>query len=294
MVAVLKKRIDRVIGQTYLHNGIVKKWVKGGIKSKSNPTGGRWEPKKTPEIIKKKREYDILYRKNNLEKRRQQNAKYYSDPENKKKKAINDKKYYIANREKILQQNLEYNKKNGKEIYQRRKAYSKQYAKNNKESRRKWRIEYEKKNKDRIKKKNKEYQKTNREKINLYHKNRRKKDKEYQILKNLRNRIWYALCGKTKSAATIKLIGCSIEELKTHLQSKWEDWMSWDNYGKGDQTYDDDWWVIDHIKPCATFDMSNLEEQKKCFHFSNLQPLHWLENAKKGDTWIKEESLDDD
>ena len=41
--------------------------------------------------------------------------------------------------------------------------------------------------------------------------------------------------------------------------------MSWDNYGSA--------WHIDHIRPCSSFDFSDPEQQKKCFHFSNLQPL---------------------
>ena len=39
---------------------------------------------------------------------------------------------------------------------------------------------------------------------------------------------------------------------------------------------------IDHIKPCIKFDLRNPEEQRKCFHFTNLQPLWWYDNLKKG------------
>ena len=50
--------------------------------------------------------------------------------------------------------------------------------------------------------------------------------------------------------------------------------MNWENYGK---------WHIDHIKPISKFDMTDQEEQKKCFHWSNLQPLWAEENISKGD-----------
>jgi len=50
--------------------------------------------------------------------------------------------------------------------------------------------------------------------------------------------------------------------------------MTWSNYGKG--------WHIDHIKPCASFDLSNPEQQKICFHYTNLQPLWAIDNIKKG------------
>lgn len=52
--------------------------------------------------------------------------------------------------------------------------------------------------------------------------------------------------------------------------------MNWDNYGQGN-----DRWVIDHIIPCAAFDLTNVEDQKKCFHHTNLRALWWLDNARK-------------
>ena len=145
-------------------------------------------------------------------------------------------------------------------------------------------IQY-KKNRLRYLQEKKVYFQNNKEKIYKSRKNRYKNNENFRLACRLRGRLNDAIRRNSKANSALVLLGCSIEELKTHLQSKWEDWMSWDNYGKGDRTYDDDWWVIDHIKPCAAFDMSNPEEQQKCFHFSNLQPLHWIENGKKGDKW---------
>lgn len=54
--------------------------------------------------------------------------------------------------------------------------------------------------------------------------------------------------------------------------------MSWENYGK---------WHIDHIKPCSKFDLTVKEEQYKCFHYSNLQPLWGPENSAKGNRWVE-------
>jgi hypothetical protein len=66
-----------------------------------------------------------------------------------------------------------------------------------------------------------------------------------------------------------------MSDLFKHLESKFTEGMSWSNYGyKG--------WHVDHIKPCASFDLSDPEEQKKCFHYTNLQPLWWYDNFKKG------------
>ncbi len=58
--------------------------------------------------------------------------------------------------------------------------------------------------------------------------------------------------------------------------------MSWENYGKGDNGRGMQEWHIDHIKPCASFDLSKPEQQKLCFNYTNLQPLWAEENMKKG------------
>ena len=91
----------------------------------------------------------------------------------------------------------------------------------------------------------------------------------------LRIRLNKALRNNQKYGNTIKLIGCSIEQLKQHLESKFKLDMSWNNYG----IYG---WHIDHIKPCASFDLSKPSEQRKCFHYTNLQPLWAIDNLKKG------------
>ena len=64
-----------------------------------------------------------------------------------------------------------------------------------------------------------------------------------------------------------------MEEYTLYLESKFTPIMTWDNYA----TY----WEIDHIKPICKFDLSNEGEMKKCFHFSNTQPLTRDENREK-------------
>jgi len=112
---------------------------------------------------------------------------------------------------------------------------------------------------------------------NDYFKDRRKTNINFKLSQYLRTRIWWALKGICKSAKTIKLLGCSIENLKQHLEMQFKPEMTWDNYGK---------WHIDHIKPCASFDLSKPNEQQKCFHYTNLQPLWALENLIKKDKII--------
>lgn len=104
-----------------------------------------------------------------------------------------------------------------------------------------------------------------------YH--RRKKVFSYRMTMNLRSRIFKALKGKDKSEFTIELIGCNINYFKNYISNLFQEGMNWENYGK---------WHIDHIKPCSSFELSDPEQQKICFHYSNLQPLWALDNLKKG------------
>lgn len=111
-----------------------------------------------------------------------------------------------------------------------------------------------------------------------YQRHRRKQDPQFKIANNLRRRMGEALrkgYGK-KSGGTLELVGCSWAELKSHLESQFTDGMSWENYGRTG-------WHVDHIKPCAFFDLTIDEQQKECFHYTNLQPLWAEDNIKKSD-----------
>jgi hypothetical protein len=95
------------------------------------------------------------------------------------------------------------------------------------------------------------------------------------VAKNLRNRINLALNGISKSASTQELLGCSFDVFIQHLESQFKNGMSWGNRGRTG-------WHIDHIRPCASFDLSDPEQQRECFHYSNLQPLWAVDNIRKG------------
>jgi hypothetical protein len=110
-------------------------------------------------------------------------------------------------------------------------------------------------------------------KMNKRLKERRENDPVYKISSNCRVRFRNGLKGNPKSAKTEALIGCSFEFLKDYLESKFSSGMSWENYGE---------WHIDHIKPISKFNLLCPEEQKKCFHYTNLQPLWAKDNFKKG------------
>ena len=121
---------------------------------------------------------------------------------------------------------------------------------------------------------NKTYNKKHRKKLTEKFLERRKKDPAFKILTILRGRIRQALKGYNKSDLTVKLLGCNIEEFWIHLEKKFTKGMTRENHGE---------WHVDHIIPCASFDLSKPEEQAKCFHYTNLQPLWAIDNLKKGD-----------
>ena len=169
------------------------------------------------------------------------------------------KQYYSLNRNEINQKHKENYIKYGNNWKTTRKKY---YTEN-----KTYLLDIQK---DRLKNPNVKF---NRNKVAAVRdKIRRSSDPGYRIKKTMRTRIWHALKGTYKSNTTEKLIGCSFEDLKIYIEKKFTDGMNWENYGK---------WHIDHIIPCASFDLTKLEEQCKCFHYTNLQPLWAKDNIKK-------------
>lgn len=114
---------------------------------------------------------------------------------------------------------------------------------------------------------------------------RYREDPRYRVEINIRTRITTVLRRKLllghKSAASMQLVGCSVEKLMEHIESQFKPGMTWDNHGE---------WHIDHIRPCASFNLIDPEEQRKCFHYTNLQPLTAEENLKKQAKWQEQES----
>lgn len=108
-------------------------------------------------------------------------------------------------------------------------------------------------------------------------KQRRNNKTNYYFSKILRARTYRVLHGLQKSAPTLKLLGCSIPTLRFHLESQFSHGMTWNNYGAH--------WEIDHIRPCASFDLRLPEHQRECFHYLNLQPLRVTDNRRKHAVW---------
>jgi hypothetical protein len=116
-----------------------------------------------------------------------------------------------------------------------------------------------------------------------YAKNKALKNDNYKIdrLKNnLRARISKIVSGAVKVGSAVKDLGCTIDEFKLYIESKFEPGMTWNNYGHRT-------WHIDHIQPLASFDLTLPEELKKACHYTNLQPLWAKDNLSKSDKWRK-------
>lgn len=95
----------------------------------------------------------------------------------------------------------------------------------------------------------------------------------------LRSRLNKALKRSTKTGSAVADLGCSIDELKTYLESKFKPGMTWENYGRYG-------WHIDHVIPISLFDLSDSEQLKKACNYANLQPMWAKDNWSKGAKWL--------
>lgn len=192
------------------------------------------------------------------------------------------KTYYQENKEDIKAKVVTYALQNKTKIKEYKKNYYVEnkagviadYNEKNKEAIKKTKKASREKSKEQTKMYNKAYRKENRESIRLYERNKFLTDPNYRIRKSLGSRLTKAVRRGEKKNSIVSLIGCTLDELRIHLERQFKPGMSWENYGlKG--------WHIDHRVPCNSFDLSKEEEQKACFHFTNLEPLWAFDNLSK-------------
>jgi hypothetical protein len=127
-----------------------------------------------------------------------------------------------------------------------------------------------------------EWAKRNPEKQKAAHKrtwNRIMNDPVKLIKARIRQRISKAIklygSGVYVEGGKLRYLGCTAAEAVTHIERQMNSRMTWDNYGSS--------WHIDHIQPCAAYDMTKEEDRRKAFHYTNLQPLWARANVRKGD-----------
>lgn len=162
---------------------------------------------------------------------------------------------------------------------QRAKELRAEYRKNNLEREREMNRQYNAENKEYLYEKKKEYIAANPDRVRRWWRNdmdRRLSNPETKLIHYQRTRINQALRGKGKSKQTLELIGCTAAEFKAHIESQFQEGMSWDNYGE---------WHVDHIKPCSIFNLLLDRDQEVCFNFRNTQPLWASDNLSKGNKY---------
>ena len=147
-------------------------------------------------------------------------------------------------------------------------TYKSQYQVENKEKIKQYNDMYTVKNKVARQKYKKKYSLENKDKINQTNKKYYSNNPSVKIGRSLSGRVRSAIknSGGTKSQSSCEFLGCTRDEVCKYLESKFTTGMTWENHG----LYG---WHIDHIKPCDSFDLTNPEQQRVCFHYTNLQPL---------------------
>ena len=100
-----------------------------------------------------------------------------------------------------------------------------------------------------------------------------REDPNFKMAKNLRARIREALKGNPKVDHTLILLGCSLDFFRAWFTYCFTEDMNFDNHGEI--------WHIDHTIPCSKFNLINEEQQRQCFHWTNMKPMYAKENLKK-------------
>lgn len=138
---------------------------------------------------------------------------------------------------------------------------------------------YRKTHKETIRIQNRKWVTINRKKHNQNNnaraKQRRKEDLGYKLGCYLRSRTTEAVRGNWKNGSVVKDLGCTIEELRHYIESKFQYGMTWDNWSVSG-------WHIDHVIPLASFNLADRTQFLKAAHYTNLQPLWAKDNLRKG------------
>lgn len=195
------------------------------------------------------------------------------------------KRMFIALAAQELARRRDVRRKQTRESMRRYPERNKKNADNYRERNRKYRSDYFKAryaaNRESEISRSKAYFAANKEKAMAQKKRRQRErtqqDPIFRIICNFRKQLSVFVTRCFKKVSTENLIGCSRAELRAHLESQFTAGMDWGNYGRGLRK-----WTIDHILPISSFDMSDAGDQVRCWHFSNLQPLWFVDNVRKG------------
>lgn len=199
-------------------------------------------------------EKNKIWRENNKGKLNTYNKEYYK--QNKEKAKFNKQRHREENKEYYS----EYNKKHYQENKDKYKESAKKYYEQNKEKQKEY---------------GKEHYQENKEHYAEYYKEKYNSDPDFKLAKIIRSfcfRVTNAV-KEDKELRSLEYLGCSLAEFKAHIESQWQEGMTWENHSK-------DGWHIDHIKPLDWF-IKNSDDPWQANHYLNLQPLWAEENLSK-------------
>jgi predicted RNA-binding Zn-ribbon protein involved in translation (DUF1610 family) len=182
------------------------------------------------------------------------------------------KQYYQDNKEEERESTKQWRSDNSKHV----KEWKKENAKQINKTAKKWREN----NPEKVKQADKTYRKGHREQMNERQRKKRHNNYALRLNTNVGNSIRESLRGMKKGRHWEGLVGYHLEELVVHLESKFTEGMSWDNYGYGKYK-----WNLDHVIAVAKFNITSAECQdfKDCWALINLQPLWHVRNMEKSD-----------
>lgn len=188
------------------------------------------------------------------------------------------KAYNIKNKEAVKKLKADYNLANKAHL----KEVARQYYQTHKQEFYERQAKWTKENPEKARASSKKYVSSVKgiNKRREYQKARLKIDASYKFVRNLRSQLNKIMRRNStvKVTGSMQLVGCSSQALLKHLEDQFTEGMSLDNYGYYG-------WHIDHIRPCASFELTDPEQQKQCSHYTNLQPLWWYDNFSKGAQW---------
>lgn len=196
-------------------------------------------------------------------------------------KKLKDKEHYSLKKIEILKKANNYYQTNKSKVLTKRSLkkesineYNKKWKQESKEHISEYNLKYRIEHLSEIKEQRKQYRKINKNKINQYSKNKLKTDPLFKLSKRLRGRLRDFLQNNGKKFGKRKIekyLGCTLEELKNHLEKQFTETMSWDNYGPV--------WHIDHYIPLKS---AKTEDQMyQLCHWTNLKPLEASLNYQK-------------
>ncbi len=121
--------------------------------------------------------------------------------------------------------------------------------------------------------------------LNMRRRTRLAEDPEFRLRNNFRVAVWAALRywgGDKGGRSILKYLPYTMAELRAYIESLWEPWMNWENWGpleRGRRT-----WQIDHVVPQVKLPFKDFDDPNflKCWSLSNLRPICAAQNVSKG------------